>query len=76
MFYFQNNLVVQNSTVINLKKLGEVRLDQMMILPFVAPYYKGNMIKRFDQDMCKEFDGDCFMFFLKYIDLKWIDSYD
>ena len=24
--------------------------------------------------MCKEFDGDCFKFFQKYIDLKWITN--
>ena len=56
-----------------MEKLGDVKLSEMGVLPFIAPYYKGREIRREDNEMCKEFDGDCFKFFEKYIDLKWVE---
>ena len=73
MFYFQNNSISENTTTANLLDIGDVKLSEMKLLPFIAPYYKGWEIKRKDEIMCKEFDGDCFKFFEKYIDLKWVE---
>ena len=73
MFYFQNNSISENTTSANLLEIGEVKLSEMKLLPFIATYYKGNEIPRRDETMCKEFDGDCLKFFEKYIDLKWVE---
>jgi hypothetical protein len=62
MFFYQNNSTSQNTTNIDLIELGKVDLNEMGTLPFVAPYYKGQMVPRESDAMCNEFGGDCFQF--------------
>ena len=46
-------------------------MSEMKTIPFIAPYYKGQVIPRYSMSMCKEFDGDCHKFAKKYIKFQW-----
>ena len=71
MFFYQNNSITSNTSYADLIKLGNVKMNEMKMIPFVAPYYKGKMVPRQSMDMCKEFEGDCFKFVNKYLKIQW-----
>jgi hypothetical protein len=43
----------------------------MNVVPFYGFQYKGKYLNRDDQDTCREFNGDCYLFVKKYLRLEW-----
>jgi len=75
MFNYQANVISENTTSSNFTDIGNITLSEMGTLPFIYPYYKGQMVQRESMEMCKEFDGDCFKFIKKYLKIEWINSW-
>ena len=47
-------------------QLGEVSIGQVGTIPFYAVNYNFKEIKRWDDEVCKETNGDCFLFVKQY----------
>jgi hypothetical protein len=74
MIYYKRNNIQENVSVANLTETGEIKLSEMGMLPFIAPYYKGDIIPRNSSTMCEEFEGDCMKFVDKHLKIKWIKA--
>ena len=59
MIFYLGDSVNMNETAVDLIELGKVKMSEMDSIPFIAPYYKGEIIPRTSKTMCKEFGGNC-----------------
>ena len=58
-------------TQTNYDEIGKITMKEMGSFHFHALNYKGHLLKKKDEKICKEFKGDCMKFIKKYLKLNW-----
>ena len=71
MFFFQANNISGNTTTISFSDLGVKTLKEVDSIPMYNVRYKGEHLSRTSMKVCGEFNGDCYQFVSKYLDIFW-----
>ena len=75
MFTYSNNSNTSNTVVADLETVFKV--GDLYSIPLYAFSYKNQLLPRYDNKTCSEFNGDCLQYVEKYFDMffKQIYSY-
>jgi len=71
--YLANNISTYMTTA-DFPKIGTIKLSEMETIPFYGFAYKNAKVMRNDPVMCKDFDGDCYKFVNKYLNITWFNA--
>ena len=61
-----------STTRADLQGIGMKTLDEIQAITLYTPRYKGNHLRKHDNEVCKDTGGDCFKFVMQFLDMYWI----
>lgn len=73
MINYENPYITTIEAISNFEAIGVPTLQKMGVNPFMEFIYKSKTLDKYNKDVCKETEGDCFKWINRYLKIQFIE---